>query len=392
MLNSGDYAIAGLGVTDQGRLPGRGDVALKVESLQLALADAGLGPGDIDGFMFQPGLTDIGAYGRGGDVVKLLGLNPNFIWNVQTGGATAVTLVHMACCAIATGQASVVAINYGDSSLSDGVSMSGPDAIGGNASVGVYGMFSPGADHALAARRHMHLFGTTREQLGAIPVTARAYANKRPDAVLHSRPLTIEDYLARPPLTDPLNRDDYCLIADGGTSLIVTTSDRAADLRSRPVHIAGIGFGTAQGVVYERTNYSNTGVAGAKAKAFGMAGLTVADIDCAQIYDCFSIAVLLTLEGYGFCGQGEGGPFVAEGNLGPTGRLPTNTAGGELAWSYQQGFTPIVEAVRQLRGQGGATQLADPRTCLVTGHGGVTSAMGHMDYAESAMILTRERA
>jgi acetyl-CoA acetyltransferase len=391
LLNSGDYAIAGLGVTDQGRLPGRDDVSLKVESLQLALADAGLAPGDVDGFMFQPGLTDIGAVGRGGDVVKLLGLNPNFIWNVQTGGATAVTMVHMACCAIATGQASVVAINYGDSALSDGVGFGGVDTIGGNASVGVYGMFSPGADHALAARRHMHLFGTTREQLGAIPVTARAYANKRPDAVLHAKPLTMEDYLARPPMTDPLNRHDYCLIADGGTSLIVTTSDRAADLRARPVHVAGIGFGTAQGLVYERTQYSNTGVRGARTKAFGMAGMTVSDIDCAQIYDCFSIAVLLSLEGYGFCEQGEGGPFVADGNLGPAGRLPTNTAGGELAWGYQQGFTPIVEAVRQLRHEAGATQLDDPRNCLVTGHGGVASAVGNMDYAESAMILTKER-
>lgn len=391
-MNNGDYAIAGLGVTEQGRLPGRDDVSFKVESLQLALADAGLAPGDVDGFMFQPGLTDIEAYGRGGDVVKLLGLNPNFIWNVQTGGATAITLVHMACCAIATGQASVVAINYGDSSLSEGVSMSGPDVIGGSGRGGVYGMFSPGADHALAARRHMHLFGTTREQLGAVPVTARAYANQRPDAVLHSKPLTMEDYLARPPLTEPLNRHDYCLIADGGTSLIVTRSDRAADLRTQPVHIAGIGFGTAQGVVYERTNYSNTGVARAKANAFGMAGMTVADIDCAQIYDCFSIAVLLTLEGYGFCAQGEGGPFVAEGNLGPGGRLPTNTAGGELAWSYQQGFTPLSEAVRQLRGEGGATQLNDPRNCLVTGHGGVTSEMGFMDYSETALILSRDRA
>jgi acetyl-CoA acetyltransferase len=130
--------------------------------------------------------------------------------------------------------------NYGDSSLSDGVSMSGPDAIAGSGSVGVYGMFSPGADHALAARRHMHMFGTTREQRGAIPVTARAYANLRPDAVLCDKPLTIEDYLARPMLTDPLNRQDYCLIADGGTSLIVTTSARAADLRTYPViHAAG---------------------------------------------------------------------------------------------------------------------------------------------------------
>jgi acetyl-CoA acetyltransferase len=381
------YAIAGLGVTDQGRLPGRTDLDFKVESLELAMQDAGISPQEIDGFMFQPGVADMTAFGRGGEVVKQLGMRPNFVWTVQSGGTSTISMISMAIGAIESGLATVVAVNYGDSALSQGALVGESGTGGSGADSGIYGMYSPGAEHALAAMRHMKVFGTTKKQLGAIPITARQYANLRPDAYLHAKPLTMEEYLKGRPLADPLNRYDYCLVADGGTSLIVTSTERAKDLKTKPVLVSGIGLSLSQDLVYARTQFEAIGIEQAKNRAFDAAKMTLADIDMAQIYDCFSITVLLALEGLGICPKGEGGPFVADGNLGPKGAMPTNTAGGELAWSYQQGFTPVAEAVRQLRGEGGPTQIDGAETCVVTGHGGVMGSKGQMDFAESCMIL-----
>ncbi|MEV7649103.1 hypothetical protein [Arthrobacter sp. NPDC089319] len=392
MLARDQFAIVGLGVTEQGLTPGLRGIDLRVQALQLACSDAGLQPIDVDGYVYQDGISDA-AYGHGGDVMKMLGVIPNFVWAVEGGGSSAIACILAACAAIESGQANVVAVSYADTSRSRGALVGQAGTNGGGLSVdvdnfGTYGMYSPGADHALAARRHMHLFGTTKEQLGQVALSARTYASMRPEAILHNRSLTMQEYLSATPVADPLNKYDYCLVADGGTTFIVTKADRAHHLATRPVMISGIGMSSSFGVDYERTKYSIMGVERARERAFGMAGMRADEIDTAQLYDCFTITVLMALEAYGFCPIGEGGRYIEDGNLQLDGLLPTNTAGGELAWSYQQGFTPIVEAVRQLREESGASQVAGAETAFVSGHGGITSTP-NMDYAEAAMILSK---
>ena len=224
-----------------------------------------------------------------------------------------------------------------------------------------YGIMGPAADHALAARRHMHEFGTTKEQLGAVALSARDYAAKRPDAYLHDRPLTMQDYLDARPIAEPLGKYDCCLVADGGCAFIVTTAERAADMATTPVRVSGYGFSHTIAEGFERQQFTRSGVGTAKDDAFRSAGLTLEDMDVAQVYDCFTIEVLMALEALGFCKEGESGPFVADGNLGADAPIPINTAGGELAWGYMQGFTSVVEGIKQLRGEGGATQVQDAR-------------------------------
>jgi acetyl-CoA acetyltransferase len=382
-------------VTDQGALPGRSSLDLKVEALELGLDDAGLRADQIDGYVFGPGMTDFGRYGQGGEAVKRLGLEPSFVHEIQSGGCSATACVSMACWAIEHGQAEYVAVDYGDNPRTANMVVGQAGGAGSGTvdrdTYGAYGMYSPAADHAFAAQRHMHLYGTTREQFGHVALTQREYAGMRSDAYLHERPLTMDEYLEAKPIAEPFSRHDYCLVADGGSALIVTSTDRARALKRGAVRIAGTGMSTAFGNVHRRGQYDRLAVDGARDRAYAQAGITVEDIDVAEIYDCFSIAVLLGIEGYGFCERGEGGAFIADGNLRLGGKIPTNTAGGELAWSYQQGFTPLVEGIRQVRGDGGATQVEGAETVLVTGHGGVASETGNMDYAEACLVLQVDR-
>lgn len=385
------HAIIGLGVTDQGRIPGKSSIDLRLESLRAAVDDAGIGMRDVSGYVYQPGSVELGGYCLPGEVPKLMGMPTKFVWNVQGGGTSAMLAIMAACAAIDAGVCDYVAVGYGDTMLSSSVVVGASGMLGSVSydTMGAYGMYSPGADHALAARRHMHEYGTTKEQLGAVALNARQYANLRPDAYMHDRPLTMDQYLASRRIADPLNKFDNCLIADGGCAFIVTSAERAKDSRKTPVWIEGMGFGHSIAEAFRGDSYRHSAIKAAGASALGRAGLSAQDIDVAQIYDCFTITVLMALEGFGFCGVGEGGPFAAAGNLALDGAIPTNTAGGELAWGYMQGFTPIVEAIRQLRGESGPTQVANAETCLISGHGGTYKDMGTMEYADGAMVLAR---
>ncbi len=389
---SSGHAITGLGVTKQGRLTGRSSIELRIEALRAAIADAGITPRDVGGYIYQPGPVEMGAYCLPGEVPKLLGMPTRFVWNVQGGGTSAILGIMAACGAIDAGVCDYVAVGYGDTMLSSSVVVGASGMLGDvdHDTMGAYGMYSPGADHALAARRHMHDYGTTKEQMGAVALNARAFANMRSDAFMHDRPLTMDEYMASRLIAEPLNKFDNCLIADGGCAFIVTRADRARNAPKPAVHIDGIGYGHSICEAYQRNSYRHAAIKAAGETALRGAGVTIKDIDVAQIYDCFTITVLMALEGLGFCGIGESGPFVADGNLGLNGAIPTNTAGGELAWGYMQGFTPIVEAIRQLRGESGPTQVKDARLCLVTGHGGTYKDMGTMEYADGAMVLRRD--
>jgi acetyl-CoA acetyltransferase len=364
---SGQFAVAGLGVTAQGRHLGVAQRELRRQALDLALDDAGVARGDLDGY--------IGTSSEMFDDIRYLGIAPGVAYTMQAGGATPIWSMINAIGAIATGQATLVACVYGSApTAAQLVRADGTRGGYGNFGYGygrMYGLVGAAGAHALHARRHMHRFGTTSRQLGAVAVAQRAHASVRPGTLGFGRPITIEDHQASRLIVDPFRLLDCCRDTDGGVAVLVTSIDRARHLRSRPVPVLGVGSGHNirnwwSGEAFDH----HDDVAPAKEKAFGQAGVTVADVDVAALYDPFTISVIMQLEAYGFCPPGEGGPFVESGATRLDGAIPTNTGGGQLSGFYATGFTAITEAVRQMRGQGGATQVPGGEVALVSGHGG----------------------
>jgi len=361
-LSARDCVVVGVGVTRQGRKLGIPERELRREALDRALEDAGLCRRDVDGYIACHG-------GVVFEDLRYLGLGPLFSWSLASGGATAISALIVARGVLALGQATVVALGYGVS----------PSSFRGGSGYGRYGygypelfgMVGPSTSHALHAQRHMHLYGTTSEQLGAVAVTQRAYAALRPEALGYGRPITLEDHQSSRMICEPLRLLDCCRDTDGGVCVLVTTAERARDLRGAPVRVLGTGTGHNIRNWYERSVYAHhDDIAPARERAFGEAGIDLGSVDVAELYDPFTISVIMQLEEYGFCGEGEGGPFVAAGETGPTGRIPTNTGGGQLSGYYATGFTALVEGIRQLRGEGGATQVSEAEVALVSGHGG----------------------
>jgi len=233
------------------------------------------------------------------------------------------------------------------------------------------GLGSPNVRYALAARRHMERYGTTSEQLGAIAVAQRAWAQLNPRAQMRSS-LTLDDHQRSRPIAEPLRLLDCCLVSNGGAAVIVTSAERAAGLAQPPVHILGFGQGHPAQPLDDEWDFGlRSGAARSGATALAMAGLTIEDVDLLQLYDCYTFTVLLTLEDYGLCPKGEGGPFVAEGRTAPGGDVPVNTGGGQLSGFYLWGMTPLSEAVIQARGHAGARQVRKADVVLVSGNGGI---------------------
>jgi acetyl-CoA acetyltransferase len=370
----------GLGVTDQGIRLGIGPRELRSRAVDLALADAGVERDAVDGY--------IHAFMDREDL-RYMGLSPNFSVAIQTGGATPSFGVLMATAMVMSGQAEMVAVVYGQAFSSREAGQLGIGAYAyGYPSL--YGLVGAAGTHAFHARRHMHLYGTTTEHLGAVAVTQRAYASVRPGTLGYGKPITLEDHRASPMISDPFRRLDCTRDTDGGCAVLVTTAERAKAMKTTPVYVLGGGTGHNivnwhKGLVYE--NHDN--VAPAKARAFAQAGMTTDDIHMAQLYDPFTISPIMQLEAYGFVPEGQGGPFYADGGAGPDGKIPVNTGGGQLSAYYTTGFTGVIEAILQLRGQGGAGQLKRAETALVTGHG--LNAGVHNTWAHAAMILGTSR-
>jgi acetyl-CoA acetyltransferase len=315
-----------------------------------------------------------------------MGLSPNFSLAIQSGGATPVFSLITAVGAILSGQAEMVACTYGQAQSARVAS--GRQTIGAYAYgyPSLYGLVGAAATHALHARRHMHLYGTTSRHLGAVAVTQRQYAVARPGTLGYGKPITLEEHQASPMIADPFRRLDCTRDTDGGCALLVTTAERARSMRGVPVYLLGAGTGHNIVSWHEGTVYENHDrIAPAKARAFEQARLTLDDIDMAQLYDPFTISPLMQLEAYGFVREGQGGPFYADGGAGPEGKIPTNTGGGQLSAYYTTGFTGIIEAVLQLRGQAGAGQLKRARTALVSGHG--LNAGVQPTWAHATLIL-----
>jgi acetyl-CoA acetyltransferase len=217
----------------------------------------------------------------------------------------------------------------------------------------------------------MAVYGTTSEQLGAISVQQRAWACRNPEAKMYGRPITLEDHQNSPLVVEPYHLLDISQVSDGAIAFILTTRERAADLQKPVVSVLGQGFGeVAAELWWEKKNFTEMAVANAKKQAFEEAGITLDDIDVAQLYDCFTAEVLFQLEDYGWAKKGEGGPFVAQGNIGPGGSIPVNTSGGLLSCYHLGDLTGMAEAIRQVRGEAGERQVPDCEVALTTGHGG----------------------
>lgn len=364
--------IAGLGMTGLGKVYGRQAPQLAAEAVRLAAADAGLRLADVDGLLTSAGMSR----SAGIDLQRDLGLTHlRLLTDMQAYGATAGAMVQFASLAVMHGMAEVVACVFADAPLQPGTAAGAVYAGGRSRAphgwrglLGASGFRDATTMYALAARRHMLAYGTTSEQLGHIAVAQRQWAARNPLAQLRE-PITLADHQASRWVTEPLHLLDCCLVSNGGIAVIVTSAGRAAALAQPPVHV--LGWAQAHPGRPKADFGLVSGAATAGPAALAMAGVRLADVDVAELYDCYTYTVLITLEDYGFCGKGEGGAFVSSGVLGPGGTLAVNTGGGQLSGYYLWGMTPLSEAITQVRGQGGDRQVSPHGVALVSGNGGV---------------------
>ncbi len=371
-------AIVGIGESRVGRVPDRSSLQLQADAASAALADAGLTMADIDGLMTTPLRVERWNM-PAGVVAHHLGVKPAYLSTVDLAGASGVAMISQAVQAVEAGLCRTVLCVAGQNLLSH---RSRADAVQSMAEGGSahpqfevpYGPLVPSL-YALIAQRHMYEYGTTPAQLAEVAVAIRHHASLNPNA--HKRePLTVDDVLASRVISSPLHMLDCAIVSDGAAAVIVTGSDRARDLPSTPIYLLGQGLGLRHSHIGEHKQLTTTGAVESGAAAFRSAGVAPADIDVAQIYDCFTITVIVELEDLGFCRKGEGGRFVENGRIRLGGKLPITTHGGLLSGGHPGlpgGFFHVVEGVRQLRHQAGARQVTDAELALVHGNGGVAS-------------------
>lgn len=374
--------LTGVGETAYVRGSTKTAFELQVESSLLAIADAGLTPRDIDG-VIPIGIVS----GTADDFIDNFGIpDLRFSAVVPHGGASPVMALQCAAAAVASGACNHVLMTFGRN----------VSAASNKAGARIHqmpqfhyvtefeypmGAIAPAQLYAPMARRHMELYGTTVEQFGEVAVACREHALLNDNAVM-KKPITLEDHRNSRMIADPFRLLDCSLESDGGAAVVISAAERAADLRHRRVYISGVAEGhpDSPGSITQRADMTSLGIAKAAPRAFRMAGVTHADIDVAEIYDCFTYAVIRQLEDMGFCAKGEGGPFVQGGRLRLKGALPTNTHGGLLSQAHVWGLNHIVELVRQLRGDAGRAQVAGAEVGLVTGYG---------DLGDGALAILR---
>ncbi|OJZ75983.1 thiolase [Mycobacterium paraffinicum] len=367
-----------VGVADEVSATGVIDVPLReleARVITAALADAGLSLRDVDGLCTCTGGTLMHSV----ELAEYLGIAPRFTDATQTGGASYGLYVEHAAAAIAAGEAETVVIVY--ASTPRAARKRGEKGLGIFATPErlewetPFGVMLPISAYALAANRHMAIYGTTPEQLARIAVDTRRWAALNERAHLREV-ITVRDVLDSGFLAEPLHRLECCLVTDGAAALVVTSAERARDLAKPPAFVLGAASAASHAMISQMPDLTVTPGAVSGPAAFRAAGLTPADIDVVELYDSFTITVLLALEDLGFCSKGEGGPFVADGALGPGGTLPGQTSGGGIAYTHPGAFGAflLVEATRQLRGECGERQVPEAKTAVAHGTGGVLSA------------------
>jgi acetyl-CoA C-acetyltransferase len=372
MSIKGRACIAGVFEHPTRKAPDKSTAQLHAEVANGALADAGLDRKDVDGYFCAGDAPGLGAH----SMLDYLGLKVRHVDTTETGGSSYLVHVAHAAEAIAAGRCNVALITLAGRPRSEGSSGTQPRSYGasapdaafehpyGAATVNMYGM---------VAMRHMHEFGTTGEQLAWIKVAASHHAQHNPHAMLREV-VSVQDVLDSPVIADPLHRLDCCVVSDGGGALVITRPEIARSLKRPVVRVIGAGE-AVKGQSGGKVDLTYSASAWSGAAAFAEAGVTPADIQYASIYDSFTITVLIQLEDLGFCAKGEGGRFVADGNLiSGAGRLPFNTDGGGLCNNHpanRGGMTKVIEAVRQLRGEAHpAVQVKDCALALANGTGG----------------------
>lgn len=370
-------AAAIVGVADAASPTGELELygrALEAAMIREALDDAGLTIADVDG---------VATGGMAPSLAEYLGVEARHLDGTMTGGSSYELHVEHAAAAIAARLCEVVVGVYAATPRGDrkrGANGGRPQMPGPNPMLEwemPYGLRMPMGAYALAASRHMAQYGTTPEQLAQIAVDTRRWATMNPRA-RYQDPITIDDVLASPYIATPLHLLDCCLVTDGAGAFVMTSAERARDLRKPPVYVLGAATCSTHMMISQMPDLTVTGGAVSGPKAFSMAGITHDDVDLLMGYDSFTITALLHLEDLGFCEKGEGGAFVEDGKLGPGGSLPMNTNGGGLSYTHpgQYGMFLLVEAARQLRGEAGARQVPGAQVAVAHGSGGVLSTMG----------------
>jgi len=360
----GRTVIAGIGHTAYGKHPGRDRISLISEAVGNAVADAGIDKDAIDGVLVKMANSEPSIlYGQ--KVAEALGLRPRIGCSIDQGGAANIAAVAYAALSIEAGMLDIAVICYGDTPRTGSRAVyhrpRGDDAV--------FGWFSTAAGYAMIHQAYRHKHKSADQHFGGVALTCRAHGTQNPNAHLRKQ-ITMDDYLAAPWVVEPLRRDDCALISDGACAVIVMSAERARQLGvDKPVPVLGLGQAQESWDVHLRPDLTSS-LAGSSARdAFEMAGVTPSDIDVAQIYDCFTVTALMTLEDYGLCLPGRAGPLAAEGGLNWDAELPLNTSGGLLSETGTPGLQLVIEGVRQMRGEA-TLQVPGSRTCVVSNQGG----------------------
>ena len=377
-------AIAGVGWTEYSKWSGVSTLTLALRAIAAALEDAGLSQSDLDGVACHRVFDSVQSV----VVAKSLGIEDmRFHLDLFGGGSTSASVVASAAMAVATGMAECVvcwrAVNARSEFRMGGTGRAAPDTVEFQYQT-PYGFATPPQQFAMAARAYTDTYGLKHEDFGRVAVTQRRHAMENERAMMR-KPLTMDDYLASRWIVEPLRLFDCCLETDAAVALIVTTPERARDLRQPPVLVSGATFGSGHNLYSNSMGDLTTTAAAAMApRLFSMAGVGPGDIDVAEIYDAFTFLVPLQLEDYGFCGKGDGPGFMADGRTALGGDMPVNTHGGHLSEGYVHGLNHMAEAVSQLRHQAGSRQVPGAEVALSTGQ------CGYVAGSTSAAILRRD--
>ena len=371
---NGRIAIAGVAESDYGRVPHMTEMQLHAQALQRVLVDSGLRKEDIDGVFCSSHTLAMPTV----MLCEYVQLFPRYTDSTSIGGSSFEAHLNHAVAAIRAGKCEVALISYASNQLSSRGRMIGtgarPATIPEATYESPYGNTLVGA-YAMAARRHMHQYGTTSEQLAVIAVVTRRHASLNPLAMYRDL-ITVQDVLNSRMIADPLHLLDCCVVSDGGGAILVTTEERARDLKQPPIFVLGSSESHTHAQISQMPDLTVTAAAITAPRAFAEAGITPDEIDMAMIYDSFTITVLLLLEDLGFCEKGDGGAFVQEGRIALGGQLPINTDGGGLSSNHpgMRGIFLIIEATRQLRGQCGPRQVTGAKLAVAHGSGGLLSS------------------
>jgi acetyl-CoA acetyltransferase len=377
----GRTAIVGAATYGIGEAPGYRSMDLAAKAALAALADAGCRLSDVDAlFVCTPddafsGLT----------AAEYLGIRPRFTENNRTGGSAFLSHVVVASLMLDAGYCDTALVMYGSNQRT---------AAGRLVTARVpspyeapYKPLTPVSSYALAAARHMHQYGTTREQLAEVAVAARQWANRNPEAFMHGD-LTIADCLRSRMVSDPISARDCCLVTDGAAAIVLQRADRAEDHPKAPVYVLGAAAATWHNTIDQMPDLTTTPAVESGVRAFAIAGVTPADVDVVELYDAFTINTVLFLEDLGFCPKGDGGRFVSGGAIAPGGTLPVNTNGGGLSCCHpgMYGLFTIVESCVQLRGEGGQRQVPQAELAVAHANGGTLSSQATVILGTGATI------